>query len=130
MSIYWIVLLFFFISVTDDHHFKNDYCLLYQFAFDFEQSFNFQNVFTYSMRTHSRNMSDSSLHIPDFLRKMSSHNEKSHSSSSESHDDQLDPRRRQSDPFTCKYWNITWMHSFPLIFLWFVYQNVSNSYKK
>ena len=87
--------------VTDDHHFRNDYCLLYQFAFDFEQSFNFQNVFKYSMRTHSRNMSDSSLHIPDFLRKMSSHSEKSHSSSSESHDDQLDPRRRQSDPFTC-----------------------------
>ncbi|XP_063402394.1 DEP domain-containing mTOR-interacting protein-like [Mytilus trossulus] len=85
--------------VTDDHHFKHDNCLLYQFEFDFDQKFTFNNVFKFSLPTHSRNFSDSSLIVKDFNRKRSASSEKSHSSV-DSHDE-FDPNRRFSDSYTC-----------------------------
>ncbi|XP_071142565.1 DEP domain-containing mTOR-interacting protein-like [Mytilus edulis] len=85
--------------VTDDHHFKHDNCLLYQFEFDFDQKFTFHNVFKFSMPTHSRNLSDSSIIVKDFNRKRSASSDKSHSSV-DSHDE-FDPNRRFSDSYTC-----------------------------
>ncbi|CAC5412954.1 DEPTOR [Mytilus coruscus] len=69
------------------------------FEFDFDQKFTFHNVFKFSMRTHSRNFSDSSIIVKDYDRKRSSSSEKSHLSV-DSHDE-FDPNRRFSDSYTC-----------------------------